>query len=295
MVKKLFFITLVFGLTLSLAGCGNFFLSSDQGSLAIYLADLPANEVEEVNVTLSSVQVKKDDQPWKTINEFDEEEGKFNLLDLIFEEELLGQEYLDPGTYTQIRLILEAPEVGNQPYSEEKSYIKKKSGETIPLFVPSGAQTGLKINHNFTIEAGTLSELILDVDVQDLLVQAGESDKVILSPTSIKVLDKQVTGAIKGQVLNEDQEPIKDKEVTIEVFEKDADPEEEDPVEATIAWPNELGDDPAGSFKIRGLFEGEYDLVIKADDYETAIEEGISVSKGETTIIEDPIILKLKE
>ncbi len=294
MLKKLALLALAVGLVFSLAGCENFFPGEDNGTLAIYLADLPVNEVAEVNVTLSKVEVHKDGE-WITINDFGEEGEKFDLLELRFDEALLGQEYLDPGDYTQIRLIIDAteePADGKPGYEGQKSYVvKEDNGEKIPIFIPSGTQTGLKINHEFSIAANTITELILDVDVRDMLIKAGKSGKIILRPTSIMVIDKVISGEIRGRVLEDyenDGLVIDDKDVVISAF-KTADDDE--PVAEAVASTEEVNGVPAGSFNIRGLLEGNYYITVEAEGYEKETIDNIEVFAGETTELEETILL----
>ena len=298
MVKKLALLALALGLVLSFAGCDNFFLGGDTGTLAIYLADMPVNDVAEVNVTLSKVEVKRDNE-WVEIRNFEEDDdhdGKFDLLTLRFDEALLGEEYFEPGLYNQIRLIIAAPEAPENdvpPYEGQGSYIVKKDSpeEKIPIFVPSGTQTGLKINHEFSIEADTITELILDVDVRDMLVKAGESGIIILGPTSIKVIDKVISGEITGRVLADDDNDgtvIDDVDVIIKAFKED-----DDPAAEAVASTEEVNGVPAGSFKLRGLLPGDYYLTVEAEGYKTTETiDDIAVLEGETTQLEETIFLE---
>lgn len=294
MVKKLALIALALGLVFSFAGCEIFSWGGDTGTLAIYLADLPVNDVVEVNVTLSKVEVHRDNE-WITINEFGEAGETFDLLELRFDEALLGQEYLNSGDYTQIRLIIaatEAPNDGVPPYEGQKSYILKEDDEKIPIFVPSGAQTGLKINHEFSIEADTITELIIDVDVRDMLVKAGESGIIILGPTSIKVIDRVISGEITGLVFEDDGNDgavIDGVDVVITAFKTDDDQE---PAAEAVASTEEVNGTPAGSFKLRGLLQGNYYINVEADGYETKTISDIDVLEGETTELGETILLE---
>jgi hypothetical protein len=63
----------------------------------------------------------------------------------------LGLQALPPGAYGQIRLML-----------TEASIVV--GGETKPLTIPSGVQSGIKVGHGFVLEAGMLTTLALDFD-----------------------------------------------------------------------------------------------------------------------------------
>ncbi|MGM0411518.1 MAG: DUF4382 domain-containing protein, partial [Bacillota bacterium] len=159
--KKFLIIAVLFLFTFTLAGCeslpGNF--SSDgSGELRMSIADKPVNDVKEVNVVLEKVEVHNEEEGWITLNEFDVEngEGKFDLLKLRFDEELLGQEEMPAGKYDQIRLIVAADEEdkgknGSNNYSGQSHVVYEEDDSKEGIFIPSGTQTGLKINHEFII------------------------------------------------------------------------------------------------------------------------------------------------
>ncbi|MCK6576227.1 DUF4382 domain-containing protein [Myxococcota bacterium] len=75
-------------------------------------------------------------------------------------EAALGGRDLPAGHYTQIRLILSDANV-------------VVGGATEPLKVPSGFQTGFKLNHDFHVEADTTYALVLDFDAQASIKETG--------------------------------------------------------------------------------------------------------------------------
>jgi hypothetical protein len=99
---------------------------------------------------------------------------------------ILGNNSLDPGTYTQIRLIIGT---GSNVVVD---------GTTHPLVIPSGAQTGIKLNHQFEIQSGVLYELILDFDAGRSIVQTG-NNQYILKPV-IRVVPMVISGSISGRI-----------------------------------------------------------------------------------------------
>ena len=282
-MKKLVLLVLVLIMVFLMWGCEMFFPDSDTGTLALYLADMPVNEVTEVNVTLDRVEVKKEEEKWQTVRDFGEEGKKFDLLTLRFVEALLGQKSLEPGNYTELRLIVVADPAGKPGNGDYQSYIVK-NGEKRPIFIPSGAQTGLKIHHEFAITPDVITTLIIDVDVREMLIAAGASGKIILSPTVIDIIDTADKGEIIGRVLEangEEGKVIDDVEVLIEAFAEN----ENEPVATAVASTEEVNGIPGGSFKLRGLEEGNYKLKIKAEGYKTLTKEEIEVEPGESTDI----------
>ncbi|AZR74426.1 hypothetical protein BBF96_14135 [Anoxybacter fermentans] len=308
-MKRLIVLSILVLMMLVMAGCGflNVGNNTDStGSLALFLADAPVNDVQNVFVTIDEVQVYNEENGWLTINDFTSDGGEktFDLLTLRFDEDLLGQESLPVGTYTQIRLIVAANEElnGQGNYSGPnagKSYIVLKDGTKKDIFIPSGTQTGLKINHTFTIEEGVITQLVLDTDVREMLHSAGKSGKIILRPTAIKVVDKVISGDVEGRVIDSGGNAITDVDVIVEALDASG-----NVVASTVATAEEtiLEDGtvkPAGSFKLRGLEEGTYWINAYAIDANGAVVYELSselitvqVVAKQTTVLENDIILK---
>ncbi len=307
----------------ALAGCDSIGLNSGTGELVMYLADAPVNDVREVNVTLKEVQVCREvdgEEFWETINDFADQGGEatFDLLTLRFDEVLLGQATLPAGIYNQIRLIVAADEEDSNPTTSGKSYIVYEDDEkTDDIFIPSGQQSGLKITGEFTIEEGSITRLLLDVDVREFLHAAGNSSKIILHPTAIKVINKVVSGNIEGMVfvdmdwdgtvdtdgdgLSDEVMTLNDYDVVIEAYDNT-----DTLVGSTIAT-NELVDGrEIGSYLIRGLIEGEYTIRAKVmgenDDgnleevttYQLQEEKSVNVMAETVTPVENLILLQLQ-
>ncbi|MCK8817239.1 DUF4382 domain-containing protein [Natroniella sulfidigena] len=295
--KRITILIITLALGLILAGCST--SSSNGGELALSLADAPVNEIAEVNVTLDEVQVKRDGHSWETINDFNDQGGEFriNLLDLRFDEELLGQKMLESGNYNQIRLILAD---GNEltDDGELKSnvvYNEDLDQESEGLFVPSGEQTGLKINHNFTIEDGTITRLLLDADVREILNSRGNSNQGFsLKPTAINVINQVVSGDIEGRVTDEDGNAITDQDVIVEAIGTDI---------STVATTEETETKngeikPVGSFRLRGLEEGTYDIIAYIEDEGTTYQSQtleVEVTAEEVTKLEEKLTLEETE
>ncbi|MFW6287290.1 MAG: DUF4382 domain-containing protein [bacterium] len=294
-------------------------INDGTGNLALFLADKPVNNVDKVLVTISEVQVKRTDTEWETINSFEENGGEqeFDLMQLRFDDTLLGQRSLPAGHYEQIRLIVAADEngIGNgKGHNAGKSRVIYEDGTSDDIFIPSGTQTGLKINHDFIIEDGVITRLVLDADVSKIMHRAGNSGKIILRPTAIDVIDKVISGNIEGRVLDENGNNLYDSiseeyDVVIEAWQNGT------IVKSTVAvaeeYTKDTNDDgiidenditkPAGSFLLRGLLEGSYTLkAYVADgegnevttDYQPTTVENVNVVSEQTTILDNAIKLQ---
>lgn len=134
------------------------------GRLEIWVTDAEA-EFSSVNVTVSEVQVHRssdnvpDEEGWITVISDDR---TFDLIELRDIRALLGDEELEAGHYTQIRLNVDNVTV---------------DGSSAQVKLPSGV---LRIVGQFRIEVDCTTSLTLDFDVHESLKQAG--DNIIFDP-----------------------------------------------------------------------------------------------------------------
>lgn len=119
-------------------------------TLKVKLTDAPA-AYDEVNVDIREVKIKMDDDStsWITLST---SAGVYNLLD--FQngvDTLIAQAQVTGSVIKEVRLIL-----GTENYI-------KIGNDTIPLTIPSGSESGLKIKMNKSIKEG-VDYLSLDFD-----------------------------------------------------------------------------------------------------------------------------------
>lgn len=164
--------------SVALAACSSEDENGGVGSLEIRLSALSATAaglnalvsetqryvtgVEAITVTFSRVDVHRsanagnNDAGWIEVldSSLPLVERTFDLLvvaDGNFD--VLGLTDLPAGHYQQVRVIIDEATV-------------TISGKTSPLAVSSGAQTGLKLNRNFTVFDGQETRLTLDFDAE---------------------------------------------------------------------------------------------------------------------------------
>jgi len=174
------------------------------GTLNLSMTDASSDQFQAIYVTISQVQVHVGgtaEGDWQVVLY---PEHTYNLLELVNGVMTsLGSAALDAGSYDQLRLILnvDTADDGLNILGEQHlypNYFIDQNGDSIPLKVPSGQQTGIKIVGGFDIVAGGATEVILDFDAGRSVVKAGNSGKWLLKPT-IKILET-VTNSISGHV-----------------------------------------------------------------------------------------------
>jgi len=213
-----------------------------RGTLSLGLTDgpPPRDMYEAIYVTIEEIRVNHEDKGWETLSGPDLNLPQtFNLLELVHGMIAdLGAVELEAGHYNQMRLML-----GTEPVGEQHDYpnylILKGDDKQIPLKVPSGYQTGIKLVKGFEIVHKGSTELVLDFDALKSIVKAGKSGKYLLKPT-IKVIES-VTYSVEGYVEENGEAQLEGANVSAQVY----DPEAEDPMdevtEAARATSNENG------------------------------------------------------
>lgn len=145
---------------------------NDSTHLKIKLTDNPY-QASEVNVDIMEVNIKlnNDSAGWTRL---ETHAGIYNLLDLQNGiDTVLAQGVIPTGTLKEIRFVL-----GN-----ENSI---KIGDAIyPLSIPSGAESGLKIKLNKTLNA-SLDSLLIDFDAALSILQEGTGDYKLKPVLKIK-------------------------------------------------------------------------------------------------------------
>ncbi len=138
------------------------------GNFNLFLTDLPVDDAEEIWVTISEINVHKEEEGFITLWTGNME---YDLLVLRDIEELILDTELSKGTYTQIRLVVDAGRIVIE-------------GESIPMTVPSSE---VKIPVVFHVLNDGTTEVVLDFDAEQsiLLVEAGATQEFILRPVII--------------------------------------------------------------------------------------------------------------
>lgn len=168
--------------------------STPMGTVGVRLVDGPLEGYKEINVHIRSVEIQSG-SGWITLGSPDKTYDLLTLRNGV-SAELVGGVGLAAGQYNQMRLIL-----------GEGNTVKLANDEVHDLKVPSGMQTGIKLNVHFEVAAGTTKDIWIDFDAAHSIhmVNAGASGQFILRPV-VKAFDKVTTGSISGVLKEEGTE-----------------------------------------------------------------------------------------
>lgn len=181
---------LVTGVALGLVACKSD--DPDKGKLAVAVTDAPVDGAEAVVVQFTGVEIQGPDGR----QTFDFASPKtIDLLELTGDEslELLPETDLTAGEYQWMRLMV------NAERGVTDSYIDIDSAR-YSLFVPSGSQSGLKLNRPFVIAAGGLTDFTIDFDLRKSVHEPqNDAEDYYLRPT-LRIVDNAEVGHINGLI-----------------------------------------------------------------------------------------------
>ena len=225
--------------------------------ISIKLVDGPG-DYDQVFIEIVDIMIKMNDESegeggWESTGATG---GSYDLLTLTGGQSAIlvdDYEVLD-GELSQIRLVL-----------GDENYVVK-DGKSYDLKTPSAQQSGLKIKVNQTVEAGYLYAFVLDFDVAKSIVDAGNSDNIILKPVIYASLEA-ASGIIQGVISPSDFQT----EVSVIVE-----------GESITSYANT---ENGGAFMLYGVFAGTYDLTVTPDPSTNYIPQVLSVDvvNGEIT------------
>ncbi|MFA4838510.1 MAG: DUF4382 domain-containing protein [Candidatus Neomarinimicrobiota bacterium] len=194
MKTKLIFLISI--LSLGLMTCDSASDETKTGALVIQAFDAPfKGNVEHIYLDIDSVSIHRSDGSDSTTGWIgvSEKDTVIDFLSLVNGEMTnLVESELEEGHYSQIRLVL----------GDSSAIVV--DGVSYELRVPSGSQSGVKLNINFSIDADEIMELYLDFDAEKSIHKHPTQDRYSLQPT-FRVMKKVLSGTISGKVTKSDQ------------------------------------------------------------------------------------------
>jgi hypothetical protein len=246
------------------AGCGSGGDGAASGTLGVSLTDTPACGFDAVYVTVTKVRVHQSASASDTAAGWTDitlnPARKIDLLSLnngVLDN--LGETPLAAGHYTQLRLVLDPNTAGVGLANS----VVPTGGKEITLVTPSAVQSGIKLVNQFDVASGQRVDLVLDFNACKSVVLRGKGTSNVtyaLKPV-IKVIPFVLNG-IHGFV---------DKGLLVSNVMVTA---QQNGVVVQTTAPNMT----TGEFFLARVTPGNYDVVLTADGYATAIIAAVPVA-----------------
>jgi len=165
--------------------------------LTLDITDAPVDDADEVWIEFTgiSIQPSKDNENTELMEFTFDSPKRFNLLDLQGSkiQTLLNEKIIPSGSYDWIRLSINAEQDNTLD-----SYIKLKDGSEHELYIPGGAQTGLKLNNRIKLIANAEFNYTIDFDLRKSIVSTG-AENFILRP-ALRLINNSESATITGTV-----------------------------------------------------------------------------------------------
>ena len=174
-------------------------VSPPMGSLVLAITDAPIDGASNVVVKFTGVEIKP--ASGESIH-FDFAEKDIDLLALQGggSEIILSNVTLEAGQYNWIRLKVIAEKNEFDSYLQEEVDGQGNPGDQISLWIPSGSETGLKLNHSFVVAVGNITDFTIDFNLRKSITDpVGQPGNLILKP-SLRIVDNNKVGEIAGTV-----------------------------------------------------------------------------------------------
>ena len=201
--------TMTLVLAAAASACGDSTVSfGERANLTVLLTDAAVDYIDAADVDIGAVELIPADGGAPIPLAEDGTDGPVNLLTLQnATTEVLADLEIETGTYTQLRLIVESASV-----TLKDGYEFTDGTTTRELFVPSGAQTGIKLSLSAGegdptdgIDVTDDLVIVLDFDVSQSFVMQGNAETpagihgMLFKPTLRVVID-DASGTISGTV-----------------------------------------------------------------------------------------------
>lgn len=199
-IKPIFTFISIIAFSMLLTACGSGSSGSGSGSLSLNITDAPVDSAAKVVVTFSGVSIKPENGSAYDIDFVDiNGDPMVKSIDLLAQqgansEPLLVNYILDAGHYNWMRLKV----ITSQ--SSADSYIELDDGSQHPLYVPSGDETGLKLNQGFDITDGGAVTYTIDFDLRKSVLSPNKNSEAYKLKPTLRIVNNANVGHISGIV-----------------------------------------------------------------------------------------------
>jgi len=179
---------------LILPACGSGESPAGTGQLNLRIGDAPVDGASEVVVVFTGVELHSNGGT--TSIDFTQPRE----IDLLAYQNgatvnLLENETVAAGEYQWMRLKVIAERNRN-----DGSFILFEDGRQFPLYIPSGSETGLKLNRPFRVAVGGITRLVADFDLRKSIIAPPGLDPNYLLKPVLRLVDELQVGGIAGDV-----------------------------------------------------------------------------------------------
>lgn len=286
LIKTAALVTAIAGL----AACGT---ESSTGSLTLSVTDAPVDDATAVVVEFTGVELHSP-RGSQTID-FDQPKS-IDLLTLTGDasQRLLDGVELPAGNYQWLRLKVNAERL------IADSYIDLADGSRHSLYIPSGAETGLKIVSGFTVPAGGAADFTIDFDLRKSVHEPQDAFGDYYLRPALRMVDNARTGMISGTVSNTqvagDCSPVVYLFAGSDVTPDDEDTNAPNPVTSAIPALNantgdfdyEIGFVLAGDYTVSFSCDGTLDDPGTDDAMTFSGTRNVEVIEGASAIVDFP-------
>lgn len=263
--------SLVAFVSLGLLACGGG--SSETGTLQVSLTDAPPCGFDAVKVVVQKVRVHAsagagaNDAGWSEVAL-----NPARTIDLVTlsngVRDTLGQTLLPAGRYQQMRLVL--ADAGN-------SVKPSGSSQEVPLAIPSGQQSGLKMNVDLEVPANKVADFVIDFNACKSVVTRGNGSyalKPVLRGTTVLTDAGQRIDGFVGASVALPTTRVSAQQNGVEIG-----------ASTPLAAGTGTADSDIGRFVIAPLPAGSYDLVVTSAGHVTAVMTGVTVTTTAFTTV----------
>jgi hypothetical protein len=266
--------------------------STGTGDVSLSVSDTAAQHATHVCVEFTELEFKRAGAENRVFI-FDPPK-KINLLQYqgVDAAPLLVDEELEAGEYQWVRIGVNAERAaGNgagagpmdalDDCSGTGSYLVSDTG-LHGLYIPSGAESGLKLNRGFTLPVNGSADFVAEWDLMKTIhAPPGLEPDYIMRPT-VRLMDQTRTGSIAGEVslLLATQAGcvpsvyVFEPGVAPDDIEDDADDPAEDPIAAAMVAMRE--EDGKFRYEVGPLLEGEYDVAFTCDEDDNSVDQDLT-------------------
>ena len=180
--------------TAALGACGGGSVAPASGALSVSMADTPVDNATSVVVDFTGIELHNTNGSTFTVTFPSAKQIDLLKLQNGVTGGLTQGESVPAGNYDWMRLDVLA-----NKNTQGQSYITLSTGAQYPLYIPSGSETGLKLNSPFTVAQGSTTQLIIEFNLRQSVTSTTDGQNYVLVP-SLRLENQLQVGTIAANV-----------------------------------------------------------------------------------------------